>query len=74
MLVMNATEARANFSSLLKRVEKDGVALVRRTNGRTFRITVEEPAKVSPLANARPVLGKVSLDDILEAVWESRER
>lgn len=74
MLVMNATEARANFSMLLKRVETDGAAIIKRSNGRSFRITIEESENISPLASAKPVLGNVPIDEVLEAVRESRER
>ena len=74
MLVMNTTEARANFALLLNRVEQDGVAIIKRSNGRAFRITVEETGKTSPLAGAKPVLGNVPFNEVLDAVRESRER
>ncbi len=74
MLVMNMAEARANFAMLLNRVEIDGAAIIKRTNGRSFRISVEEQEKSSPLAGAKPVLGKVPIGEVLDAVRESRER
>ena len=73
MLVMNATEARANFSMLLTRVEKDGAALIKRANGHTFRITVEEPEEKSPFEGIKPV-ANLSLDEILDIIHASHER
>ena len=40
----------------------------------TFRNTVEEQAKSSSLAGAKPVLGKLPIGEALDAVRESRER
>lgn len=73
MLVMNTTEARANFSTLLKTVEKDGAALVKRANGRTFRITVEEPEEKSPFDGIRS-FGTLSRDEVLDIIHSSHER
>ena len=44
MLVMTYSDARANLSALLNQVKKDGVAIIKRADGSTFRITVEESA------------------------------
>ncbi len=73
MLVMNATEARANFATLLKRVETDGVAIVKRANGRVFKITVEEPKEKSPFDGIRS-FANLSRDEVLDIVHASRER
>lgn len=74
MLVMTYTDARANLATLLNRVKSDGAAIIKRADGDTFRITVEEPKAKSPFADVKPVLGKMSLDEILDAIHESRER
>ena len=45
MLVMTYSDARANFSSLLNRVKTEGAAIIRRADGSSFRITVENEEK-----------------------------
>lgn len=73
MLVMNATEARANFATLLKRVETDGAAIVKRANGRCFRITLEEPKETSPFDGIRS-FANLSRDEVLDIIHASHER
>lgn len=71
---MTYSDARANFATLLNKVKEEGAAIVKRADGSTFRITAEEPKNTSPFAGVKPVLGKISMDEILDAIHESRER
>ena len=73
MLVMNTTEARANFAMLLKRVEPDGAAIIKRPNGRSVRITVEEPEEKFPFDSIRS-FGNLSREEILDIIHASHER
>lgn len=69
MLVMTYSDARANFSLLLNRVKQEGAAIIRRADGSVFRITVEEEEKKSsPFDGIRPVLGKMTKDEILDII------
>ncbi len=43
---MTYSDARANFSSLLNRVKTEGAAIIRRADGSSFRITVENEEKI----------------------------
>lgn len=71
--MMNTTEARANFATLLKHVEEDGAAIVRKANGRAFRITVEESGETSPFDGIRS-FANIPLDEILDILHDSHER
>ncbi len=73
MLVMNATEARANFATLLKKVEADGAAIIKKSNGRTYKIILEEPEESSPFDGIRS-FANLSRDDILDIIHASHER
>ena len=66
------TEARQKFASLLDEARREGAVCVRRRNGEAFHI---KPAttKASPLDVAGVDL-KVSRDEIVESVRESRTR
>lgn len=54
-------------------MKKDGAAIIKRADGSTFRITVEEPADKSPFEGIKS-FAKLSKNEILEIVHESRER
>ena len=73
MLVMTYTDARANFATLLNRVKSEGAAIIKRADGDTFRITVEEPEAKSPFAGVRR-LANIPVEEVMDAVRESRER
>ena len=73
MLVMTYSDARANLSALLNQVKKDGAAIIKRADGSTFRITVEESADKSPFEGINS-FANLSRKEILDIVRESRER
>ena len=73
MLVMTYSDARANLSALLNQVKKDGAAIIKRADGSTFRITVEDSSDKSPFEGIKS-FAKLSKNEILEIVHESRER
>jgi hypothetical protein len=72
MKVYTYSEARQKFASVLDKAQKEGGVRIRRRDGRLFTIQpITETA--SPLA-VKGVRLKLSRDDIVEAVRESRER
>ena len=73
MLVMTYSDARANLSALLNQVKKDGAAIIKRADGSTFRIAVEEPVDKSPFEGINS-FANLSRKEILDIVRESRER
>ena len=73
MLVMTYSDARANLSEFLNRVKKEGAAIIKRADGSTFRVTVEEPGIRSPFDGIKRI-PKLSKKEILEIVRESRRR
>ncbi len=73
MLVMTYSDARANFSELLNRVKADGAAIVRRADGSSFRIIVEEDSEQSPFGQVRPMLPDMSRQEILDVLQEVRQ-
>lgn len=74
MLVMTYSEARANLSSFLNQVLKDGEAIIKRADGNSFKVTVDKQKSSSPFSNVKPVIGKISKEEILDFIHESRER
>lgn len=70
MKVYTYSEARQHFSTVLDQAQKEGSVRITRRDGRAFTI---QPVAVepSPLA-VKPVKLKLSREDILEAVRESR--
>ncbi len=73
MLVMTYSDARANLSEFLNRVKKDGAAIIKRADGSTFRVTVEESAKKSPFDGIK-CFANLPLEEILKIVKDSRRR
>ncbi len=69
-----STEARQNFAALLEQARSEGAVRIRRRDGQAFIPSPEAP-KGSPL-DIEPVnLEKpLTLDDIVAAVREGRER
>lgn len=74
MLVMTYSEARANLSSFLNQVLKDGSAIIKRADGNSFKVTVDNEEKKSPFENVTPVLGNLSKEEILDSIHEGRKR
>ena len=74
MLVMTYSDARAHFSDLLNRVKEEGAAIVRRADGSSFRIIVEEDSLCSPFEQIQPILPRLSCQEILDTEEEARQR
>ena len=74
MLVMTYSDARANFSDLLNRVKKEGAAIVRRADGSSSRIILEEDSEHPPFEQIQPVLPDMSRQEILDVLKEVRQR
>lgn len=72
MKVFTYSEARQNLASVLDRAQKEGAVRITRRNGAAFSLKPEVSGR-SPL-DVPPVKAKVSLEQILVAVRESRER
>lgn len=72
MKVYTYSEARQNLASVLDRAQKEGAVRITRRNGVVFTLKPEVTGR-SPL-DVAPVKSKVSLEQILSAVRESRER
>jgi len=70
--VYTYSEARQNLASVLDRAQKEGAVRITRRNGVAFTLKPEVTGR-SPL-DVAPVKSKVSLDQILSAVRECRER
>ena len=71
MLVMAYADVPKNLDNLFDSVQKDGVAIVDRADGKRFKIIMEEPKK-SPFNNIKPVLPSIPLDEIIDIIHESR--
>jgi antitoxin (DNA-binding transcriptional repressor) of toxin-antitoxin stability system len=76
MKVYNYSEARQNFSTVLNTALKEEV-IISRKDGSKFRlISMPENKKrgKSPLEGIKGIKANVSMDDILDAIRESRQR
>lgn len=73
MLVMTYSYARAHLSDLLNQVKRDGAAIIKRADGSTFRITVEEQTSKSPFDGIKS-FANLPKKEILEITRDSRRR
>lgn len=73
MLVISYTEARKNFSALLDKVEIDGAAIVKRSDGSMFRITAEPTESHTPFDGIKS-FADLSRKEIVDIVHEGRSR
>jgi PHD/YefM family antitoxin component YafN of YafNO toxin-antitoxin module len=76
MKVYNYSEARQNFATVLNTALKEEV-IISRKDGSKFRlISMRENKKrgKSPLENIKGIKANISMDDILDAIRESRKR
>jgi antitoxin (DNA-binding transcriptional repressor) of toxin-antitoxin stability system len=74
--VYNYSEARQNFSTVLNTALKEEV-IISRKDGSQFRlISMHENKKrrKSPLEGIKGIKTNISMDDILDAIRESRKR
>jgi len=76
MKVYNYSEARQNFATVLNTALKEEV-IISRKDGSKFRlISMPESKKRgnSPLKDIKGIRADISMDDILDAIRESRKR
>ena len=76
MKVYNYSEARQNFSTVLNTALKEEV-IISRKDGSKFRLISMPRNKKrgkSPLEGIKGIKANVSMDDILDAIRESRQR
>ena len=76
MKVYNYSEARQNFSTVLNTALKEEV-IISRKDGSKFRlVSMRKNRKKgkSPLEDIKGIITNVTMDDILDAIRESRER
>ena len=76
MKVYNYSEARQNFSTILNTALKEEVIIARR-DGSKFKITSINESKgkrKSPLEDIKGIKTSITMDDILDAIRESRAR
>jgi prevent-host-death family protein len=76
MKVYNYSEARQNFSTVLNTALKEEVIISRKDGNKFKIISMRENKKrgKSPLEDIKGIKANVSMDDILDAIRESRKR
>jgi len=76
MKVYNYSQARQNFATVLNTALKEDV-IISRKDGSKFRVISmrkNEKRGKSPLEDIKGIKANVTMDDILDAIRESRER
>jgi len=76
MRVYNYSEARQNFSTVLNTALKEDVIITRK-DGSKFKLVsmpVGNRKNKSPLEKIKGIKTNISMEDILEAIREGRER
>jgi hypothetical protein len=76
MKVYNYSEARQNFATVLNTALKEDVIISRKDGSKFKLISMHENKKrgKSPLENIKGIKADISMDDILDAIRESRKR
>lgn len=76
MKIFNYSEARQNFSTVLNTALKEDVIIARKDGSRFKLVSMYENKnkESSPLENIKGIKTNVTMDDILEAIKEGRER
>ena len=76
MKVYNYSEARQNFSTVLNTALKEEVIIARRDGSKFRLVSIKEKKKKSksPLEGIKGIKTSLSMNDILDAIRESRER
>jgi len=76
MKVYNYSEARQNFATVLNTALKEEVIIARKDGSRFKLVSLknENKKKKSPLENIKGIKTNVTMDDILAAIKESREK
>jgi prevent-host-death family protein len=75
MRIYNYSEARQNFSTVLNTALKEEVIITRKDGSKFKIVSINENAKKtkSPLEGIKGIKTNVTMDDILEAIRDSRE-
>jgi prevent-host-death family protein len=75
MRIYNYSEARQNFSTVLNTALKEEVIITRKDGSKFKLISINEnPKKAkSPLEDIKGIKTNITMDDILEAIRDSRE-
>ena len=75
MKVYNYSDARQNFAAVLNAALNEEVIIARKDGSKFRLVSVQEEEKTkSPLENIKGIKKNVKMDDILEAIRESREQ
>jgi prevent-host-death family protein len=75
MKVYNYSEARQNFAGIFNTALKEDVIITRKDGNKFKLITIHEREKgQSPLKTIKGIKTKVTMDDILDAIRDGRER
>jgi hypothetical protein len=76
MKVFNYSEARQNFTTVLNTALKEEVIIARKDGSRFKLVSIQEnnQKKKSPLENVKGIKTNIVMDDIIDAIRESRER
>lgn len=76
MKVYNYSEARQNFSTVLNTALKEDVIISRKDGSKFKLISISDNKKnaKSPLESVKGVKSNVTINDIVSAIRESRER
>jgi len=76
MKVYNYSEARQNFATVLNTALKEEVIISRKDGSKFKLVSVQENKKKrkSPLEDIKAIKANVAMNDILDAIRESRER
>jgi len=76
MKVFNYSEARQNFATVLNTALKEEVIITRKDGNRFKLLSMHENKKrgESPLEDIKGIKANIAMDDILDAIRESRER
>ena len=76
MKVYNYSEARQNFATVLNTALKEDVIIARKDGSKFKLISMQDNKKKnkSPLEGIKGIKANVTMDDILGAIKESRER
>jgi len=73
MKVYNYSEARQNFAAIFNTALKEEVIITKK-DGNKFKLVPIHEQKQSPLETVKGIKTRVTMDDILDAIREGRER
>jgi hypothetical protein len=76
MKVFNYSEARQNFTTVLNTALKEEVIIARKDGSRFKLVSIQEnkQKEKSPLEDIKGIKANIAMDDIIDAIRESRER